>query len=166
MQETNPVGGSLQILLLLAFLIPAILFLLAQQNTLKAIRIENRHMPPGQVWLQLIPLFNFIWQFVVVIKIADSIKKEIASRQDDSILGFADMTAVEQADKRPTFMIGMAWCTLIVVGSILNFNHFRTFPIIWLGLLCSFAGMTCWIIYWIQLAGHKSDLKQTASSPA
>ena len=52
-----------QFVLLFALLVPAILFLLTQQNTLKTVRVENRMLPSGLVWLQLIPLFGQVWQF-------------------------------------------------------------------------------------------------------
>ena len=57
--------GFLQIALLLVFVVIAVLFLLTQQNTLKAVRRENRLMQPGMVWLQLIPLFGQIWQLLL-----------------------------------------------------------------------------------------------------
>jgi hypothetical protein len=52
--------------LVLGYLVALILFLIAQQNTLEAIQPQNRKMQPGEMWLQLIPLFNLIWQFIVV----------------------------------------------------------------------------------------------------
>ena len=53
-------SGYLQIILLLVFVVIAVLFLLTQQNTLKAVKPENRLMQPGLVWLQLIPLLGQI----------------------------------------------------------------------------------------------------------
>ena len=76
-----------QLIAFLLFLTPAVFFLLTQQNTLKAIRRENRRLRPGLVWLQLIPIFNFCWMFVVVTRVADSLYKENVSLMDDSILG-------------------------------------------------------------------------------
>jgi hypothetical protein len=71
------------------------------------------------------------------------------------------MTAVEQAGKRPTFMIGIAYGILIIVGGIINYVHLNNYPIIyWFGLLCSFTGIICWIIYWVQLAGQKRALRR------
>ena len=58
-------------------------------------------MRPGQVWLQLIPLFGQVWQFVVVTRIAGSIQKEIISWEGDSILG-AEALVIEKGNKRPT----------------------------------------------------------------
>jgi hypothetical protein len=155
-------GGSLQLLLLLALIIPAIFFMLTQQNTLKALKPGNRLMKPGLVWLQIIPLFGQVWQFFVVSRIARSIKKEIASRQDDSILGFSDIAAVEERGKLPTFTIGITYCILICM-SLTNgfFPHLST----GIGLIfgfCSLTGMICWIIYWVQLAEYKRKLKRFA----
>lgn len=58
--------------LLLAFIVPAILFVLTQYNTLKAIRPENRLLAPGLVWLEFIPFFGQVWQFTVVSRITGS----------------------------------------------------------------------------------------------
>ena len=60
-------------------IVPFILFLLHQQNTLKNVQAHNRTMAPGQVWLQLIPLFGMVWQFIVVTRISESIKRELDS---------------------------------------------------------------------------------------
>ena len=74
MQENlaNPLGPSFQILLLLGFVVVGVLFILTQQNTLKLIQPMNRMIRPGQVWLQLIPIFGLLYQFTVVTRIARS----------------------------------------------------------------------------------------------
>src|SRR5687767_14627602 len=99
------------------FLIPAIFFLLTQQNTLKSISHENRFMAPGEVWLQLIPLFGIVWQFFVVTKIAKSIKKELASR-DQFSFDTNPYNHVDLESDRPTYQIGIAMC-ILVTGSII-----------------------------------------------
>ena len=68
-----------EILIILVFgfgiiLIPTVFFLLTQQNILKNIQTQNRAMHPGEVWLQLIPIFGSIWAFFVVSRIAESIQ--------------------------------------------------------------------------------------------
>jgi heme/copper-type cytochrome/quinol oxidase subunit 2 len=57
-----------------------ILFLMALSKCLKQISPRNRTMEPGQVWLNLIPLFNYVWMFMTVFKIAESLEKEFRSR--------------------------------------------------------------------------------------
>lgn len=120
------------------FLVPMILFLLTQQNTLKSIRPDNRRMQPGEVWLQLIPLFNIVWQFIVVSRISESIRNEINDRTNNSFLGAANPVFTNDLDLRPTYSIGLAYCILGLCGFI---------P--YLGLLASIAALVCWITYWI-----------------
>ncbi|HXO77679.1 MAG TPA: hypothetical protein VN824_20640, partial [Puia sp.] len=85
----------LSMVILLAFVTIGVFFILAQYNTLKNISLANREMHPGQVWFQLIPIFNLYWQFVVVTRIADSLLKEqvFLETMDDSILGIPDYDA-------------------------------------------------------------------------
>ena len=130
------------------FLIPAIFFLLTQQNTLKAIRHENRFMSPGEVWLQMIPLFGIVWQFIVVTKISKSIKKELASK-DQFSFDSNPYNHVDLESDRPTYQIGMAMCILMVCSII---------PV--LGVLCSLAGIVCWIVYWVKLSQYKNQIEQ------
>ena len=155
-----------QLIAFLLFLTPAVFFLLTQQNTLKAIRRENRRLRPGLVWLQLIPIFNFCWMFVVVTRVADSLYKENASLMDDSILGVPDPDAAGSFGKRPTYRIGMAYCIqylLLFFALIIFFNLFgraedaRGFAII--SLILCLSVITCWIIYWVKLAGEKRKLQ-------
>jgi hypothetical protein len=159
-------GGYLQILLLLAFLIPAILFLVSQQNILKAINPENRLMNPGFVWLQLIPIFGQVWQFIVVTRIADSIKKEIGAGQDDSVLGFSDISSVEEHNERPTYMIGIAYCSFSTAALFFNIlfrSKASSIPLIAMVISFSFLiGMICWIVYWVRLAKYTRKLKRAA----
>src|ERR1700729_3133135 len=113
-----PSPSILQLILLAAFLVPAIFFLLTQQNTVKLVKPENRLMQPGLVWLQLIPLLGLLWQFFVITRIAGSIKNELASWHNESIFG-ADAVAVEGGVK-PTLGIGIAYAILNVCGLILG----------------------------------------------
>jgi hypothetical protein len=158
-------SGYLQIILLLVFVVIAVLFLLTQQNTLKAVKPENRLMQPGLVWLQLIPLFGQIWQFWVVIRIAGSIRKEIEFQEGDSILGSSDPRVVERLSKLPTQAVGIVYCISSTIG--LGMNWFLTvtpdsslsliIPVIFLG------GIVCWIIYWVRLAKSRKILVRGAA---
>ena len=162
METTNAANdGAFQLILLVCLLIPAILFLLTQQNTLKLIRPENRTMAPGLVWLQLIPLVGQIWQFFVVSRIAASIQRELAAGDDGSILGFADVAAVETAGDRPTQGVGMAYCILSVIMIVLNgFFRVQGGLMLAIGAFASLGTIVCWIVYWVQLGGWKRKLKQ------
>ena len=158
--ETTPASNLayLQLVLLVVVLIPAIFFLLTQQNTLKAIRPENRLLKPGLVWLQFIPFVGQVWQFIVVTKIAGSIKQEMESSGEDSILGIADAMTVDELRTKPTFNIGITYCSLNIIYILLNLlTRGRTSTL--LGLL-ALVGMVFWIIYWVQLAGWKKKLQR------
>ncbi len=158
--QTNPHhgAGNLQLIILLAFLIPAIFFLLTQQKTLQAVDIYNRSMGPGRVWLQLIPFFGLLWQFLVVIRIAESIGKEMTAWNNDSILGFSDAADVENAGKKPTLFIGITYCLLIVIGY--SGSIFYKGPKAYIFGLVTIAGMICWAIYWVQLIVHTRKLRR------
>jgi hypothetical protein len=142
-------------------IIPAILFLVAQQRTLKAISPANREMSPGEVWFQLIPVFNLYWQFVVVTRIADSLLKEQVSleSQDESILGIPDYDAVEAVGHRSTYKIGMAWCTLLLLDILVTRLQWAPFNYPLVPGLVLILAMICWIVYWVKLAGEKRKLR-------
>lgn len=121
-------------------LIPMIFYLITLSKTLTEVSEMNRKMPPGQVWLVLIPLFGMVWQFIMVNRIADSLKAEFESRN------------IQVTEARPGAQLGVAYCTLMVCGII---------PI--LGGLATLAGFVCWIIYWVKINGYKTKLVQANS---
>ena len=149
----------IQIILLLAFIVPAILFVLTQQKTLQTIQLLNRLMDPGMVWLQCIPLFGLIWQFVVVRRISDSIVKEFASWDDNSVLGLSSVEIADELGKRPTYGIGIAYCIFITTGLPVRF--FIDSPFMLAGMMIwNLAGIVCWIIYWVKLAQYRRRLSR------
>jgi hypothetical protein len=157
-------SGAIQLLLAAAFFIPAILFLLTQQNTLKLIRPENRRIAPGLVWLQLVPLFGQVWQFFVISKISRSIRSELESPRGDSILGLEDVFVAGATRKQPTRGIGITYSALYwimflgyvgMAGARLGESNNRLLVI---GLF-GWATIICWIVYWANLAWYKRKLK-------
>lgn len=139
-------AGAIMAIVLVAViigLIPVIFYLINLQNTLKAVRPQNQKMPPGQVWLMFIPIFNIIWNFIMVQRIAESIKAEYDSRQ------------LPCKEEKPAYSIGLAMCICNCCGWI---------PI--LGALAGLGGLVLWIVYWIKTAEYKRDLQSLqASSP-
>jgi hypothetical protein len=133
------IGGLVVIAI---FLIPFIFFLLTLQKALNRCSPESRAMQPGMVWLMLIPLFNLVWQFFVVINIAKSLGAEFRKR------GIA-------VEPEPGKTMGMVMCILFCCGII---------PI--LGVLCSLAGLVFWIIYWAKIAGFSGKLAAPPGTPA
>jgi hypothetical protein len=142
--------GTNEVIILLAlvfFLLPFILFLLSQQNTLKTIQPQNRTMSPGEVWFQIIPLFGIVWQFIVVSRIADSIQRELSSEAALSLEQQSTYSASYYGPK-PTYSIGITYCILFCCSIIPYF-----------GGLAFLAGIICWIIYWVQLSDNKNKIQ-------
>ena len=130
--------GIMEILIIvvaLGSIIPGILYLVSLQSTLNEISIKNRRMQPGQVWLSLIPLFGLVWQFIMVSRIADSLRAEFDDRQ------------IQIAELRPGYSVGLAYCVLFTCSII---------PV--LGFLTSIAGLICWIIYWVKTSDFRQKL--------
>ena len=119
-------------------LIPGILFLLTLQKALERCSIDSRTTTPGSVWLSLIPLFNIVWQFILVTRISESLHNEFTKRN------------ISQ-DPEPGKSIGIAYCVLGVCGII---------PFV--GILASIASLICWIMYWVKISGYSDKLGQPA----
>lgn len=133
--ETNGASFAPLIIIICLVSIPTVLFFITLQKTLKAISNENRKMKPKQVWLSLIPFFGLVWQFIMVSRIADSLKVEFTSR------GF------KLDEKRPGLRIGLAFCIL-----------FSCSIIPYLGYVTLFGGTICWIIYWKKINNYRVKL--------
>ncbi len=131
----NYSGGSVLItfLLLVLLLIPTIFYLISLQKALEAVSVENRQMPPGQVWLSMIPIFNFVWMFFVVSKIADSFRLECYRLN------------IATTELRPGYGIGMT-------KNILRLCSF--IPV--LGIIANLGFVVCWILYWIKVNEYKN----------
>ncbi len=130
MYNFNNYGSSalLVLVMLVLLLIPTILYLITLQKALEAVSAENRQMPPGQVWLSLIPLFNFVWMFIVVNKIADSFQLECYRLN------------IPTTELKPTKGIGSA-------KNLLRICTFIPF----LSVFANIGFIICWIIYWVKV---------------
>jgi len=115
-------------------LVAFIFFLLTEHRALGSCAPENRKMEPGMVWLQLVPVFNVVWQFLVVLAIAESFQREFEKR------GLA-------VEPHPSKGIGLAVCIL---------NCTTLIPVV--NWLTSIPAVICWIIYWVKIAGLKGQL--------
>ena len=120
----------------------AIFYFLNLQNTLKQCAPQNQKMPPGQVWLSLIPLFNLYWNFRIATAVADSLAAEFRMR------------GIPQNEERPGYQIGMAYSILAVCAYV------QYLGIPYLGQLCSLVGFVLWIVYWVKIYGYKKQLME------
>ncbi|HXB73026.1 MAG TPA: hypothetical protein VNY05_32615 [Candidatus Acidoferrales bacterium] len=131
--------GLPELLVVLIFLgivvIPGIFYLLTLQRALERCSPEARTTSPGNVWLMLIPLFNLVWEFILVIKIARSLHNEFLRRN------------IIDVEAEPGKSLGLAMCILSLTGFI---------PL--LGIAGSLAGLVCWILYWVKISGYSQRL--------
>jgi hypothetical protein len=121
-------------------LIPAIFYILTLQKALQRCSPESRTTSPGSAWMLLIPLYNIIWQFILVSRIAESLHNEFVKRN------------IEE-DPTPGKAIGIAFCILNILGII---------PVV--GIVAAACGLVCWIIYWVKIAGYSNKLVQTETA--
>jgi hypothetical protein len=142
-------------------------FFRTQYRTLMAITPINRLMAPGLVWLQFIPFFTVIWQFVVIVQIARSLRKERIFRMEESLLSNSPAPELPSGTY-PTLGIGLAYCVLAFGFTV--FNLFGTFnpnpdavftPLITLGGVA--AAFICWIVYWVKLGNIRAELNRAAA---
>jgi hypothetical protein len=61
-------------------LVVFILFLLSMHKALQRVSPGNRLMEPGLVWLMFVPCLNIVWQFLIAIRVPDSLRNEFHSR--------------------------------------------------------------------------------------
>lgn len=132
---TGPAALVFVIIFTLLIILPVVYYLLMLQGVLKEISHENRKMPPEQVWLSLIPLFGIIWQYFIVIRLADSLALEFKKRN------------IWTEEKRPGYNIGIVYCILLSAGII---------P--YLGFLSALGGLVCWVIYWTKINEYRNRL--------
>ncbi len=127
--------AELILIIVVIALLPQIFYLLTLQNTLAKVSLTNRTMEPGQVWLSLIPLFGLVWQFIIVTRMADSLRAEFNER------------GITVQEEKPGYSLGIAYCVLYCCTII---------PI--LGGLASLGGLVVWIIYWVKINEYKNLL--------
>ena len=96
-------------------------------------------MSPGKVWLLLIPLFNLVWQFVVVSNIAKSLRNEFDRRN------------VLVPEREPGKVVGMAMSILTALGIV---------PVV--GQVAEVIGVICWVVYWTKIKKYSRLLTPIA----
>jgi hypothetical protein len=109
--------------------VPAVFYLLTLQKALARCSQQSRTTSPESVWLMLIPLFNLVYQFILIGNIAKSLSNEFALR------------GIVQVEREPGKTLGIAMAVLNIAGVI---------PI--LGIPLAIASFVCWILYWVKIA--------------
>jgi hypothetical protein len=136
--EVGAALGGMMIAIVLVVLIVvlaiAICYLLTLSKALSRCSPENRTMEPGMVWLNLIPIWNIVWQFITVSRVSESLKNEFASR---GRRGGGDYGK----------NLGLTYCIANLLGWV---------PI--LGIIASLVGLVCFIMFWVKIAGYSGEL--------
>ena len=82
-------------------------------------------MNPGMVWLMLIPVFNIVWHFIIVLNMAKSLGRGIPEAR--------------HTPKSPTRARRSAWSCASSASPLCGYAR---------------CGLVCWIIYWVKIAGY------------
>ena len=61
-------------------LVLMIMHLITEYKALSLVKPRNRTMEPGMIFLIFIPYFGLVWQFFVVIRLAESLRNEFEDR--------------------------------------------------------------------------------------
>jgi hypothetical protein len=148
-----------------------ILFCLTLQRTQSAVRPRNRLIAPGLVWLHMlhlgaiIPILGYligfaasIWDLIMVLKLAGSLKQEFEDRgwRTDGE-GFGRI-------------VGITWVVtqliMTPIGLAMNFigpqfgDPVIAMALVGVILVLWLTGIVCWIIYWVQMAGYGRRLRE------
>lgn len=127
------------ILIVLAIaIVIAVFYLKNLQDTLKECQESNRTIPPVNVWLMMIPIFNFIYGFIMYPKISETLKNEFESRGHEQPGDYFKM-------------VGLTMPILNLVGLI---------PVEVIQNISALAGLVIFIIYWVKMAQYKGLLRR------
>jgi hypothetical protein len=126
-----------------ALLAICLLFLAFLSGVLRKCSPSSRTMEPGMVWLCLIPLVSLIWNFFVVLAIADSLGNEFKLRN------------IPSDDAKPGKNIGIALsvCNACMIVPLVN-------------VLAMLPALILFIVYWVKIAEYARRLDAYAAPVA
>jgi len=140
-------------------LIVLISYLLTLERALNKCAPASRTMKPGKVWLMLIPVFGFVWHFVIVINMTKSLGNEFRR------LG----TPRTEANLGQNIGLAHCVCTLCLVSLPLLGSLFAcpVFLILLGRLFAAIVILVLWIAYWNRIADSSRILdRHQAVAPA
>lgn len=133
---------GISMILLGGLLAVFVFYLINLQDLLKECSPKNQQMPPGNVWLMFIPIFNVIYPFIMYPKISESIRRE-----------FEERNSPQDGDYLKG--IGMAMAIITLCSSLISFVSDQSA----IESLMSVASLVLLIIYWVKSYGYKVKLK-------
>lgn len=116
-------------IMFLAIFVTYMAFIATLFAALARCSIASRTMAPGTVWFMLVPLVNLVWQFFVVLALADSLRNEFRAR------GITDV------EPHPGRSVGIGVCVSACCG-IVPFVNLLALP----------AHLILVIVYWVKIA--------------
>ena len=125
---------------ILVFLAIAIFILLFISKALQTVPVAHRKTDPGLVWLLLIPLFNIVWIFIYLPKVADSF-----------VSYFAEKNVSTFGDCGRTLVYIYGGC---LIGGFIPFINFIAGP----------AGLIVMILFLVKLNDCKKQVKTLEGS--
>ena len=140
----NGVMIFIGIVFLLFMLVVAVSVCEFLAGCLKAIPPGFRKMPPGQVWLLLIPVFHIVWAMVAYPKIADSFKAYLEAEGCAGVEDCGRTTAVLFAcGGAISFMLAILTYILPAgfLFAVLNLPLSLAVLGLWIYVLVKFAGL-------------------------
>jgi len=120
------------------------LFLMTLSRCLARCARRNRTIEPGQVWLNLIPLFNLYWMYVTVTKVAESLENEFRDR------------GLHRKGETYARGIGLGYWGCMIGTQIIGIIPFVNM----VSPLLAAAVAVLWILYWVKIAGYAKRLDQ------
>jgi hypothetical protein len=136
-------------------------YLLTLETALRRVSPSNRTMEPGMVWLMLVPYVNFVWQFMVALRVPQSFRNEFRARSQDSGSDYGRG-------------IALTGCILGVLGLVITYgpttyaleNTQEGIALITTGiaLLMGFIQLALLVVFWIRVAGYSRQLAQAAAN--
>lgn len=130
-----------------------VMFLLTLRGILKAVAPQNRAMRPDLVWLNLLPFVQYVWMFVTLVKVRDSLRAEGKTR-GRSLGG------------DPAFLVGLASAILFVLTFVLTWVVLLISdleePVIALISVLALLSLVFWALYWSRSSRLRAVLEREA----
>ena len=133
--EMGMVAVLIGLVVLVAFIIVFVFYLLSLSKALRLAGPQNRKMDPGLVWLNFIPIFNLGWIIYTVLKVSEAIANK-----------HAENNTPDPSNGAQT--LGLLY-TIFAILSMIPF----------IGALLGIASLIMWIIYWVKVSGYNAAME-------
>jgi hypothetical protein len=116
----------------------SITWMVVMNKAVDQVSHDFRRMEPGAVWLSLIPVFGFVWNFLVTNAVAEGIAKELHSRN------------IMPREAKPGYSIGLSGNILLCCCLI---------P--YAGVVIAIVGLVLMIIHTVRINEYNQVIQQT-----